>query len=300
MNNLYIFIIHIYTSYPFFHFFPTLYSVQYTWYYYSIICILKFSLSALSNFFVNVFYAYWIVYIFYQSDIGLLISRQILLVSDSAGLVWLVDMTEKQTPARQTCTGIQQPSAITVDWLNNLAYIADRNFVSNNKFVVSVDLSVSYINETWLYKVETWYLTFKFIHVKLEKVQKCEISSLFIFLERDILCKQFLWHFLSPRLLRKRGTLKLIRSSVCLSLCLSVTKTLSWLISSKVLTIEHWYLACMILVTGPFNWHHAVTLTFDLDLYFKVKVVAEQGSTILWICLFHPALSNMGILAKNF
>ena len=28
--------------------------------------------------------------------------------------------------------------------------------------------------------------------------------------------------------------------------------------------IEHWYLACMILVTGPFNWHHVVTLTFDL------------------------------------
>ena len=28
--------------------------------------------------------------------------------------------------------------------------------------------------------------------------------------------------------------------------------------------IEHWYLACMILVTSPFNWHHAVTLTFDL------------------------------------
>ena len=30
--------------------------------------------------------------------------------------------------------------------------------------------------------------------------------------------------------------------------------------------IELWYLACMILVTSPFNWHHAVTLTFDLLL----------------------------------
>ena len=28
--------------------------------------------------------------------------------------------------------------------------------------------------------------------------------------------------------------------------------------------IEHWYLTCMILVTSPFYWYHAVTLTFDL------------------------------------
>ena len=60
--------------------------------------------------------------------------------------------------------------------------------------------------------------------------------------------------------IRKRGTLKLIRQSVCPS----VTKTLTLLISSEVLMIEHWYLTCMILVTRPFNWHHAVTLTFDL------------------------------------
>ena len=61
----------------------------------------------------------------------------------------------------------------------------------------------------------------------------------------------------------KAGDFK-THSSVCLSLCLSVTKTLTWLISSEVLMIEHWYLTCMILVIGPFNWHHAVTLTFDL------------------------------------
>ena len=48
------------------------------------------------------------------------------------------------------------------------------------------------------------------------------------------------------------------------SVRLFVTKTLIWLISSKVLMIEHWYLACMIFVTSPFNWHRAVTLTFDL------------------------------------
>ena len=38
------------------------------------------------------------------------------------------------------------------------------------------------------------------------------------------------------------------------------------LISSEVLMIEHWYLACMILVTSPFNWHHAVTMTLTFDL----------------------------------
>ena len=65
-----------------------------------------------------------------------------------------------------------------------------------------------------------------------------------------------------PRLSRKRGTLKLIRLSVLVYL--SVTKTLTLLISSEVLMIEHWYLVCMILVTSPFNWHHAVTSTFDL------------------------------------
>ena len=48
---------------------------------------------------------------------------------------------------------------------------------------------------------------------------------------------------LSPALLRKRGTLKLIRPSFCPSVRpsgrLSVTKTLTWLISSEVLKIEH-------------------------------------------------------------
>ena len=70
--------------------------------------------------------------------------------------------------------------------------------------------------------------------------------------------------FVVPRLSRKQGILKLIRPSVCPSVCLSVTKTLTWLISSDVLMIEHWYLACMIVVSSPFNWYHAVTLTFEL------------------------------------
>ena len=66
-----------------------------------------------------------------------------------------------------------------------------------------------------------------------------------------------------PRLSRKRGTLKK-NSFVHLSVRASVTKTLTWLISSEVFMIDYWYLACMILVTSPFYWYHAVTLTFGL------------------------------------
>ena len=67
----------------------------------------------------------------------------------------------------------------------------------------------------------------------------------------------------------KAGDIK-THSSVCLSVrlsvCPSVTKTLTWLISSEVLMIEQWYLVCMILGSSPFNWHHAVTLTLTFDL----------------------------------
>ena len=72
-----------------------------------------------------------------------------------------------------------------------------------------------------------------------------------------------------PPLSRKRGDIK-SHSSVCLSVPLSVplsvTKTLTWLISSEVLKVEHWYLACMILVRSPFKWRHVVTLTLTFDL----------------------------------
>ena len=46
--------------------------------------------------------------------------------------------------------------------------------------------------------------------------------------------------------------------------------------------IENWYLACMILLTSPLNWHNAVTLTLT---YFKVKFVAAWEIAILQICL---------------
>ena len=74
-----------------------------------------------------------------------------------------------------------------------------------------------------------------------------------------------------PRLSRSRGRLNsFVRLSFCLSVslsvCPSVTKTLTLLIFSEVLMIEHRYLACMILVTSPFNWHHAMTLTLTFGL----------------------------------
>ena len=40
--------------------------------------------------------------------------------------------------------------------------------------------------------------------------------------------------------------------------------------------VEHWYLACMILVTSPFNWLHAVTLTFTFDL-FQGQICCRAG-----------------------
>ena len=41
---------------------------------------------------------------------------------------------------------------------------------------------------------------------------------------------------------------------ICPSICLFVRH--------KILNLAHLYLACMILVTSHFNWHHAMTLTY--------------------------------------
>ena len=81
------------------------------------------------------------------------------------------------------------------------------------------------------------------------------------------------------------------------SVCMSVTKTLTWFKSSEILMTEHWYLACMILVTSPYNLHHAVTLTL---VYFKVKVVARRGTTILQICLLNYLYRIMEQIWREF
>ena len=49
-------------------------------------------------------------------------------------------------------------------------------------------------------------------------------------------------------------------SSICPSVC---HKNFNLAHIFEVLMIEHWYLACI--VTSPFYWYHAVTLTFDLS-----------------------------------
>ena len=111
------------------------------------------------------------------------------------------------------------------------------------------------------------------------------VLSRFCFLGSSAMwCCKFIF---CPPLSRKRGDIK-SHSSVCLSvrpsLCPSVChKTLTLLIFSEVLIIEHWYLACTILVTSPFHWHHAVTLTFDL---LQGQSCCRAGTTILRICLF--------------
>ena len=62
------------------------------------------------------------------------------------------------------------------------------------------------------------------------------------------------------------STEKLLQSflKALLHLSACALKTLTLLISSEVLMTEHWYLACKILVTSPFNCLYAVILTFDL------------------------------------
>ena len=74
-----------------------------------------------------------------------------------------------------------------------------------------------------------------------------------------------------------------IKIPIHLAVCVSITKSLTWLISSEVFIIDHWYLAYMILVTNasPLNWHNAVTLTFDL---FQGQICCHIS--ILGICLW--------------
>ena len=75
----------------------------------------------------------------------------------------------------------------------------------------------------------------------------------------------------------KAGTLKLFHPSVCLP-----QKTLTWLISSEVLMIEHWYWHAwslwQVLSIGTMWWPWPWLFT-----YFKVKFVAGLGITILRI-----------------
>ena len=83
------------------------------------------------------------------------------------------------------------------------------------------------------------------------------------------------FQLLSPALKRKRGTIKLIRPSVC----------------HKNFNLAHIFLSIngRALIFGmhdPCNKPLQSAPWRDLDLYLKVKFVATRGTTILRICLF--------------
>ena len=102
---------------------------------------------------------------------------------------------------------------------------------------------------------------------------------------------------LSLVLLRKQRDVK-----AHLSVCPSVTQTLTWLISFEVLMIEHLYLELMILVISDFSLHYCVTLTLTFNLLQTSKLVAAQVNTDLQFCLFllsYFCLAHMYILWAN-
>ena len=106
-------------------------------------------------------------------------------------------------------------------------------------------------------------------------------------------------NFIVPRALAKAGDIK-THSSVLLSLCPSVRPSVCHKnfnlahIFWSIKDIEHWYLACMVLVTSPFNWHQSVTLTFDL---FQGQICCRAGdhnSPILLVLAIFPSVKFFG------
>ena len=53
-------------------------------------------------------------------------------------------------------------------------------------------------------------------------------------------------------------------------------------VSSEVWMIEHWYLACMILMTSTFYWYHEVTLTFD-EIQGQIRCRAGDHNSLNFI-----------------
>ena len=49
-------------------------------------------------------------------------------------------------------------------------------------------------------------------------------------------------------------------------------------------------------MTSPFNWHHAVTLTFDL---FQDKTCCRVGTTILQICFLELIVASSTVSLKH-
>ena len=75
-----------------------------------------------------------------------------------------------------------------------------------------------------------------------------------------------IWCFIVLCFRESAGTLNLIHPSVCLSVHVSVTKTLTLAITFALWQVELWYLACVFVVTRTFRWYHVVTLIVTFDL----------------------------------
>ena len=100
----------------------------------------------------------------------------------------------------------------------------------------------------------------------------------------EIRQKSFQQSSFCPPPYAKAGDIK-THSSVHLSVFPSVTKNFNlarifWSIKDRALI-----LACMILVTSPFNLHHSVTLTFDLLQGQSCCRAEDQNSRNLLVCL---------------
>ena len=112
--------------------------------------------------------------------------------------------------------------------------------------------------------------------------------------ERHIPCHRWIYEFVKgwggffhgyfcPKPFAKAGNIKAHCPSLRRPVSLSVTKTLTWLMSTEVFIIDHWYLTWIILVISPLYWYHVVTWTFDLlqgHLFF-----VGRGTTDLRIWL---------------
>ena len=95
---------------------------------------------------------------------------------------------------------------------------------------------------------------------------------------------------------QKRGTLKLIRPSVCLSVCHKNFNLphIFWSINDRTLIF-----GMHDLCDQPFLLVPAVILTFQALTYLKVKFVAWLGNTILRICLYHIILRQNIIINSS-
>ena len=207
-------------------------------------------------------------------------------------------------------------------WMNKLSYFALKWKTSDNTKTYSLHIC---IHRTRFWQPVVWYTcdsSITYVNILTYKSKqfclfwrKCSVTvTVWVWNCNSIrfcpICK------LSPAFRESGGHWNsFVRLSVRLS-----QKTLTWLISFEVLMIEHWYLACMVIVTNPFYWYHAVTLTFnlcqgqiccragdhnssDLLIVYNTTVHFNHGNSChhadhtIWVCLrllgiWHSTIQN--------